>query len=181
MQKRNNQVGNSGPTLPRPITPAFSALCELPSQAPQRESARLQTAAEVARDVAPPLPTLDGMNPKDDPAGVGACLLRVRALLLAEGWARREGDPEGHTIAGALWSLPPSVARWKAKLLLSRLAGDPDLYRWNADPMRTGAQAVGLLDAGIYWLGLSPPAARYRDPQARRAGGWRVSTFGGGQ
>lgn len=121
-----------------------------------------------------------------------AVLLHARSLLCECGWiggrprvtkddslsVRVEGDPL--TLVDALIDLPPTPSRWAARVLLQRIARDPNLVDWNSNPYRTGADVVALVDRGICALGGTPPPTKYRDPRAPRRRGPRISNKAGG-
>lgn len=91
-------------------------------------------------------------------------LLATRERLALRGWMPGRGpvDKRGHerkrkrgdgfTLVDALWACPVTAARWHARILLSRVAGDPDLVGWGAHPMRTADEVFALIDKSIIYI-----------------------------
>lgn len=73
----------------------------------------------------------------------------------------------GWTLATAIWDQPPTASRWRARMLLQRLAKE-NIWAWSEHPYRTKGEALSLIDAAISQLGGEVPRVH--------RGGWRVAS-----
>lgn len=108
-------------------------------------------------------------------------LLETRERLVREGWVpgvsavdskgldrpREEGEP--WTLHDSFMACEPNAARFHALMFLNRVAGE-FLHRWCAHPMRSEADAIGLLDKAVVALTGKPVWVCQRTLRSKTAG-----------